>query len=256
MIHPSAIVDPGAELDAGVEVGPYCVIGAEVRIASGTRVGPHAVINGPTDIGHDNRIFQFASVGEEPQDKKYAGERTRLVIGNRNRIREFATVHRGTIQDRGETSIGHDNLLMAYTHVAHDCCIGNNVILANAASLGGHVHVDDYAILGGFTIVHQFCQIGAHCFSAMGSVVTRDVPPFITVGGHPAEPRGLNGEGLKRRAFDDSAIAALKRAYRFLYLGNRRQEDALALMREDAGEWPEVDAFIRFIEGSTRSIVR
>jgi UDP-N-acetylglucosamine acyltransferase len=254
LIHPTAVVDPNADLAPDVEVGPFAVIGPQVRIGDGGWVGPHTVIRGPTEIGRDARIFQFASVGEDPQDKKYGGEPTRLVMGDRNVVREYATLHRGTAQDQGVTRIGDDNLFMAYTHVAHDCRIGSNVIMANAASLAGHVEIGDWAILGGFTIVHQFSRIGAHSFCAMGSVVSRDVPPFLLVGGHPAEPRGVNSEGLRRRGFDQVAIARIKQAYRLLYLSGRRREEAVAEMRALGS--PEVDALADFINASTRSIVR
>ncbi|AHF03313.1 UDP-N-acetylglucosamine acyltransferase [Marichromatium purpuratum 984] len=256
MIHPSALVDPGARLDSGVEVGPFAVIGPEVEIGAGTRIGPHAVVRGPTRIGRDNRIFQFTSIGENPQDKKYAGEPTRLEIGDRNQVREFVTIHRGTVQDQGVTRIGDDNLLMAYTHVAHDCRIGNDVIMANAASLGGHVEVQDWAILGGFTIVHQFTRIGAHSFCAMGSVLGRDVPPYVTVGGHPAAPHGINSEGLRRRGFEPAAIQAIKRAYRSLYLAGLRREEALERIATMSAETPELHALIDFIAASARGIVR
>jgi UDP-N-acetylglucosamine acyltransferase len=256
LIHPTAVIDPSAELDEGVEVGPFAVIGPEVVIGGGTWIGPHVVLRGPTRIGRDNRIFQFASVGEDPQDKKYAGERTSLEIGDRNRIREYCTIHRGTEQDRGVTSIGSDNLLMAYTHVAHDCRIRDNVVMANAASLGGHVQVDDWAILGGFTIVHQFCRVGAHSFCAMGSVQTKDVPPYVTAGGHPARPRGINGEGLRRRGFSPEAVAAIKRAYRALYRSGLKLEEALQRVREIAAAVPEVAPFADFVGDSSRSIVR
>jgi len=256
LIHPNAIVDPAAELDADVEVGPFSIVGAGVRIGRGTRVGPHVVLRGPSDIGQDNRIFQFASVGEDPQDKKYGGEPTRLTMGDRNVVREGATIHRGTVQDSGATSIGSDNLFMAYTHVAHDCRIGDHVIMANAASLGGHVRIEDWAILGGFTLVHQFCHIGAHSFCAMGSVLTRDVPTYLTVGGHPAVPRGVNGEGLKRRGFSAEAITLIRRAYRLLYASSLKLADALAAIRELSDACPEVGALADFIAESTRSIVR
>ncbi len=256
MIHPTAIVDAAAEIAADVEIGPYTIIGPGVVIEAGCVIGPHAVLRGQTRIGAGTRIFQFASVGEDPQDKKYAGEETALVIGQRNVIREYATVHRGTAQDKGETRIGDDNLLMAYTHVAHDCVIGNHVIMANAASLGGHVEVQDWAILGGFSIVHQFCQIGAHSFSAMGSVIAKDVPPYVTIGGHPAVPRGINTEGLKRRQFSPETIAALRRAYRLLYLGNLSLVDAVASIRELAESEPELTRFADFLADSNRSIVR
>ena len=254
MIHPTALIDPAAELDTNVEVGPYSIIGPEVRIGRGTRIGPHVVIRGPTEIGGDNRIFQFASVGEDPQDKKYGGEETLLTIGDRNVVREFVTLHRGTVQGAGVTRIGSGNLFMAYVHVAHDCQIGDDVIMANASSLAGHVEVQNWAILGGFTIVHQFCRIGAHGFSAMGSVVTKDVPPFVLVGGHPAEPRGINLEGLRRRGYDPASIQCVKNAYRQLYTSGLKLEDALAAMREIAA--PEVELMADFVVASERSIVR
>jgi UDP-N-acetylglucosamine acyltransferase len=262
LIHPSAVIDPRAHLADDVEIGPFSVIGAGVVIGRGTRIGPHAVVRGPTEIGEDNRIFQFASVGEIPQDKKFGGEETRLVIGDRNVVREGATIHRGTVQDHGETRIGDDNLFMAYTHVAHDCVLGNHVIMANAASLGGHVLIDDWAILGGFTIVHQFCRIGAHCFSAMGSVVGKDIPPFVTVGGHPATPRGINTEGLRRRSFDAGVIQAIRRAYRLLYMSNLKLDEAVTGIRELATTQPEtggavsLNAMADFVDTSTRSIIR
>jgi len=256
LIHPTAVIDSSARLEAGVEVGPFVVIGPDVEIGAGTRVGPHAVIRGPTRIGRDNRIFQFASVGEDPQDKKYGGESTHLEIGDRNQIREFATLHRGTVQDQGVTRIGSDNLFMAYTHVAHDCRIGDQVIMANAASLGGHVQVHDWAILGGFTIVHQFCRIGAHSFCAMGSVLSKDVPPYVTVSGQPAEPHGINAEGLRRRGFPDETIQVIKRAYRTLYLANLKLAEAVSELRAMAESVPEITRLADFIDDSTRSIVR
>jgi UDP-N-acetylglucosamine acyltransferase len=256
LIHPSAIVDDAAEVATDVEIGPYAIIGADVVIEQGCRIGPHAIVRGPSRIGAGTRIFQFASVGEDPQDKKYAGELTSLTVGRRNVIREFATVHRGTAQDKGETRIGDDNLLMAYTHVAHDCVIGNQVIMANAASLGGHVEIQDWAILGGFSIVHQFCRIGAHSFSAMGTVIAKDVPPYLTIGGHPAVPRGINSEGLRRRDFTPEAIAALRRAYRLLYLANLKLADAVAEIRVLAQTHPELVLLADFVADSSRSIVR
>jgi len=256
LIDPRAVSDPPAELDEHVQVRPFAVIGPGVRIGAGTEIGPHVVIRGPTRIGRDNRIFQFASVGEDPQDKKYAGEETALEIGDRNSIREFTTIHRGTVQDHAVTKIGDDNLLMAYTHVAHDCRIGNQVILANAASLGGHVRVDDWAILGGFSIVHQFCHIGQHCFTAMGSVVAKDVPPFIMVGGHPARPHGINSEGLRRRSFTAEQIASIKRAYRTLYSAGLSLAEAREQISAGAAENAELRAMADFLAASERSIVR
>ena len=202
MIHPSAVIDPAATIGDNVSIGPFCVIGAGVEIGDGTRIGPHVVIDGPTRIGRDNRIYAFCALGGEPQDKKYAGQPTELIIGDRNVIREYCTFNRGTAEDSGITRIGNDNWIMAYVHMAHDCTVGNHTIFANAASLAGHCRVDDYAILGGFTLVHQFCQVGAHAFTAMGSVINRDVPPFVTVAGTYAEPHGINSEGLRRRGYD------------------------------------------------------
>jgi UDP-N-acetylglucosamine acyltransferase len=256
VIDPRAAIAPGAELDSGVSVGPFAVIGDGVRIGAGTWVGPHAVIRGPTEIGRDNRIYQFASVGEDPQDKKYGGEPTRLEIGDRNVIRECATVHRGTVQDLGVTRLGHDNLVMAYAHVAHDCQLGNHVILANAASLGGHVTIGDWAILGGFVIIHQFCQVGAHCFCGMGSVITMDVPPYVTVGGHPAAAHGVNSEGLQRRGFSAAAIAQVRQAYRRLYRSGLRLEAAIVEIEALAEATPELRILADFLRGSRRGIVR
>jgi UDP-N-acetylglucosamine acyltransferase len=253
-IHPTAVIDPAAELDSDVEVGPFSVIGPRVRVGGGSNIGPHAVIRGPTSIGKDNRIFQFASVGEDPQDRKYGGEETSLVIGDGNVIREYATLHRGTVQDAGVTRIGNANLFMAYSHVAHDCCIGDHVILANAASLAGHVQVESWAILGGFTIVHQFCRIGAHCFCAMGSVVTKDVPPYLIIGGHPAEPRGINAEGLRRRGVGSESIRQLKNAYRMLYMSNRKLEEAVEAMRALGNA--RVAEIADFVADRSRGILR
>jgi len=256
MIDPRAVVDPGAELEDGVKVGPFAVIGAGVQIAKGTEVGSHVVIGGPCRIGRDNRIYQFASIGADPQDKKYAGEETRLEIGDRNTIREFTTIHRGTVQDRSLTAIGSDNLLMAYTHVAHDCRIGNHTIMANAASLGGHVDVGDWAILGGFSIVHQFCRIGPHCFTAMGSGIGKDVPPYVMAGGHPAKPRGVNSEGLRRREFSAEKIATIKRAYKVLYTSGLTLASAREQINQAAAEHEELRLIADFLAVSERSIVR
>ncbi|MDH3870894.1 MAG: acyl-ACP--UDP-N-acetylglucosamine O-acyltransferase [Gammaproteobacteria bacterium] len=256
MIDPHAVIDPSARLADDVSVGAFTIIGPDVDIGAGTWIGPHVVINGPTRIGRDNRIYQFASVGEAPQDKKYAGEATRLEIGDRNLIREFVTINRGTVQDAGVTRIGDDNWIMAYVHIAHDCRVGNQTIFSNNASLAGHVRVDDYAILGGFTLVHQFCAIGAHAFCAFGSGIKKDVPPFVIVDGSPARPRGLNAEGLKRRGFTDRAQQALRQAYKTLYRSNLSLQEALVELQGMAQEQEEVAQLVSFIEQQTRGIVR
>ncbi|MCE3001958.1 MAG: acyl-ACP--UDP-N-acetylglucosamine O-acyltransferase [Xanthomonadaceae bacterium] len=255
-IHPSAIIEPGAVLAPGVEVGPFSVIGAGVEIGAGTVVGPHVVIQGPTRIGRDNRIYQFASVGADPQDKKFAGEDTLLEIGDRNTIREFATINRGTVQDGGMTRIGHDNWIMAYVHIAHDCVVGNHCIFANAASLAGHVRIDDWAILGGFSLIHQFCQVGAHAFTSMGSVINRDVPPYVTVAGPFAEPKGINSEGLKRRGFDGERILSIKRAFKTLYKSGLPLAEARAQLAQAAQDAPDVRVLLDFIDRSERSLIR
>ncbi|HSH29103.1 MAG TPA: acyl-ACP--UDP-N-acetylglucosamine O-acyltransferase [Thiohalobacter sp.] len=256
MIHAQALVDPGATLAAGVGIGPFSVIGPDVSIEAGTVIGPHVVINGPTRIGRDNRIYQFASIGEAPQDKKYAGEPTELVIGDGNTIREGVTIHRGTVQDRARTLIGDDNWIMAYVHIAHDCDVGSHTILANNTALAGHVRVGDHAILGGFTLVHQFCAIGAHAFTAFGSVIGKDVPPFMMVSGHPARVHGLNSEGLKRRSFSADSLRALKQAYRTLYRSGLPLEQALVQLQTEQGGNAQVQALIAFLQQQTRGIVR
>ncbi|TAN47984.1 MAG: acyl-ACP--UDP-N-acetylglucosamine O-acyltransferase [Methylococcaceae bacterium] len=256
MIHASALVDPAAELADGVEVGAFSIVGAGVQIDAGTVIGPHVVLKGPTRIGKNNRIYQFSSVGEDPQDKKYVGEPTRLEIGDRNVIREFTTLHRGTAQDRGVTKIGNDNLFMAYTHVAHDCVVGNGVIMANAASLAGHVHVHDCAILGGFSLVHQFCKIGKYSFSAMGSVIARDIPPYVMVGGSPTEPHGINTVGLERRGFSGDAIREIRRAYKIIYKSGYKLDEAIALLADMATHTPELACMVEFLRQTGRSIVR
>jgi len=250
------VIDPAAELAEDVSVGPYSVIEANVTIGAGTDIGPHVVIKGTTRIGSQNRIFQFASIGEEPQDKKYAAEPTALEIGDRNTIREFVTLNRGTAQDDGVTRLGDDNWIMAYVHIAHDCRIGNETIFANNASLAGHVSVGDYAILGGFTLVHQFCQIGAYSLTAFGSGISKDVPPFVTVGGTPARAHGLNMEGLRRRGFPEESRKALRRAYRTLYRESLSLQDALAALREQAASCAEVGMLVEFLEQQSRGIVR
>ena len=256
MIHPTAIVHPNAKLGGNVEIGAYTLVGEHVEIGDDTRIGPHAVITGHTRIGRGNRIFQFVSLGEEPQDKKYAGEPTRLEIGDRNTIREFCTFNTGTAQDKGVTRIGDDNWIMAYVHIAHDCEVGNHAIFANNASLAGHVHVDDYAILGGFTGVHQFCRVGAHVITGIASVVRQDIPPFITASGNPAAPHGLNSEGLKRRGFSSEALAALKRAYKTLYKSGLGLNEAADAIAQEADQQPELRPLADFLRVTGRGIVR
>lgn len=255
-IHPTAIIDPSARLGDGVSVGAYSIIGADVEIGANTWIGPHVVIQGPTSIGRDNRIFQFASLGEAPQDKKYRGEPTRLEIGDRNVIREYVTLNRGTPTGGGVTRIGHDGLFMAYVHVAHDCWIGNNAIFSNNASLAGHVHVDDWVILSGFTLVHQFCSIGAHAFTGMGSAISKDVPPYLMVSGNPAEPHGINKEGLKRRGFSPEQIRNLRNAYKVLYRSGLSLEEAKAELAKMAETCPELRSFTDFMDNAKRSIIR
>ena len=216
-IHPTAVIDPGAELDSSVEVGPYTVIGPHVRVGPGTRIGAHCVIEGRTTIGAQNQIFQFNSLGAVPQDKKYAGEPCELVIGDRNTVREFCTFNIGTAQDEGVTRVGNDNWIMAYVHLAHDCQVGNHTIFANSSQLAGHVHVGDWVILGGFTVVHQFCRLGAHSFTAMNSLLFADLPPFVMCQGQPAQARSMNFEGLRRRGFSPEAIKAVKAMHKLLY---------------------------------------
>jgi UDP-N-acetylglucosamine acyltransferase len=256
LIHSSAIVDSAAMLAEDVSVGPFSIIGPDVEIGSGTTVGPHVVIKGPSRIGRENRIFQFASLGEDPQDKKYQGEVTRLEIGDRNVIREYCTIHRGTAQDQSLTRIGSDNLLMAYTHVAHDCVIGDGVIMANGASLAGHVSVDDHAILGGFSLVHQFCRIGRHSFSGMGSVISRDIPPYVMVGGSPTKPRGINNVGMERRGYDAEAILQIKRAFKVIYKSRLKLEEAIENLATMAKQSPEILPILEFLQQSGRSIIR
>lgn len=256
MIHPSALIDPKAKIGSNVSVGAFSIVGADVEIGDNTWIGPHVVIEGPTKIGSDNRIWQFASVGAAPQDKKFHGEKARLEIGDRNVIREFVTFNRGTEDGGGVTRIGNDNWLMAYVHIAHDCVVGNNVIFANAASLAGHVTVDDWVILGGFTLVHQFCQIGAHAFTSMGSIINRDVPPYVTVAGSFAEPKGINSEGLRRRGYDGERIMTIKRAYKTLYKSGFTLAEARDELARAADGAPDVRLMLDFIERSQRSLVR
>ncbi len=256
LIDSSAIIDGRAELAADVSVGAFSVIGADVKIDSGTVIGPHVVIKGPTSIGKDNRIYQFTSIGEDPQDKKYAAEITRLEIGDRNTIREFTSMHRGTVQDHGVTQIGNDNLFMAYTHVAHDCIIGDHVIMANGASLAGHVHLNSHAILGGFTLVHQFTQIGQYSFAAMGSAITQDIPPFIMVGGKPTRPHGINSVGMERNGISADDIRLIRNAYKIIYKMNLRLEDAIEQIEELATDSQELTEMVNFLRNVRRGILR
>lgn len=256
LIDPRAIVDPTAKLANNVEVGPWSIIGPNVEIGEGTVIASHVVIKGPTIIGSSNRIYQFSSIGEDTPDLKYKGEPTRLVIGNNNTIREGVTIHRGTIQDRSETTIGNNNLLMAYVHVGHDSVIGNNCILVNNTALAGHVHVNDWAILSGFTLVHQYCHIGAHSFSGMGTAIGKDVPAFVTVFGSPAEARSMNFEGMRRRGFSEDVMQALRRAYKAVYRRGLTVEDALTELAEDATNYVEVALFCDSVRNSVRGITR
>lgn len=256
MIHPSAIIHPGARLGANVTVGPYSIIGEHVEIGDNTVVGPHVVISGRTRIGCDNRIFQFCSLGEVPQDKKYSGEPTCLEIGDRNTIREFCTFNLGTAQDVGITRVGDDNWIMAYVHIAHDCQVGKHTVFANNAQLAGHVHVDDWAILGGYTGVHQFCRIGAHAMTAVGTVVLQDIPPFVMAAGNTASPFGINAEGLKRRGFSADALLVLKRAYRTVYKSGLMLEEARSRLEQEVIAHPEIRPLVDFLAVSKRGIIR
>ncbi len=259
-IHPTAIVDPGAQLGASVTVGAYTLIGPQVRIDEGTAVGPHCVIEGRTTIGRDNRIFQFTSLGAAPQDKKYAGEPTELHIGDRNNIREFCTFNLGTVQDVGVTRLGDDNWMMAYTHLAHDCQVGNHTIFANNAQIAGHVHVGDWAILGAYTNVHQFVKIGSHAMTGMGTTLLQDVPPFAMASGNPAEARGFNLEGLKRRGFSAERIKAIKQMHRLLYRQGHTLEEARtaidALAEEISEAKFDIGLMSHFLAAASRGIVR
>jgi UDP-N-acetylglucosamine acyltransferase len=255
-IHPTAIIDPSAEIDSSVQIGAYSVIGANVKIGARTKVANHVTISGPTIIGEDNQIYQYACLGEAPQDKKYKGEPTLLEIGDRNLIREFCTFNRGTIQDKNTTIIGNDNWIMAYVHIAHDCAVGNNTILANNTSLAGHVDIHDFAILGGFSLVHQFCKIGAHVITAVNTVVFKDIPPYVTASGYDAAPHGINSEGLKRRGFSPETILQIKRAYKTLYRKGLTLEEAKHDLLEMQAKTTEIKLMSDFLALSTRGIVR
>lgn len=256
MIHSTAIIDPLARIAEGVEIGPYCVIKGAVSIGAGCKLDAHVYIQGPTTIGENNHFYPFCSIGAAPQDKKYAGEDTRLTIGDNNTIRENVTINRGTIQDLGKTEVGNDNWIMANVHIAHDCIVGNHTILANAVALAGHVIIDDWAILGGYTLVHQYCSIGAHSFCGMGSVINQDVPNFVIVSGNIASARGINTEGLKRRGYSPEQIALVKKAYRKLYKANLGIQSALEVLDEINDASGTLDDLIAFIRKSERGIVR
>jgi UDP-N-acetylglucosamine acyltransferase len=256
VIHPSAVIDPKARLDSSVSVGPYCVIGPDVEIGADTRIAAHVVIDGVTRIGRGNTLHPFSVIGGPPQDKKYAGEPTRLEIGDRNVIREYCTFNCGTVQDAGVTRIGNDNWIMAYVHLAHDCQVGNNTIFANNAQIAGHVHVGDFAILGGFTAVHQFVSIGAHAITGLGSVLHQDVPPYVTAAGNTAEPHGINSEGLKRRGFSPEAIAGLRAAYKTLYKSALTLEEAKQALAAQVEKVPEVRLLLDFLGQTRRGIIR
>jgi len=256
MIHPTALISPGARIGERVKVGPYSIIEEHVEIGDDTVIGPHVVVRGHTRIGRENRIYQFCSIGEEPQDKKYAGEPTELVIGDRNTIHEYVSMHVGTVQDKGITRVGDDNWIMGYVHIAHDCVVGNNTIFANNATLAGHVSIGDWAILGGFTGVHQFGRVGAHSFCGVGTVLLQDLPPFVTVSGNPAAPHGINSEGLKRRGYSAESISQIKRAYKVLYRQGLSMDEARVAIAEMAAETPELKIFSDFIADSGRGIVR
>jgi UDP-N-acetylglucosamine acyltransferase len=256
LIDPRAIIDPAAKLADDVVVGPWSIIGPDVEIGEGTVLGPNVIIKGPTRIGKHNRVYQFSSLGEDTPDRKYKGEPTRLVIGDHNIIREGVTMHRGTIQDRDETTVGDHNLIMAYAHIGHDSVVGNHCILVNNVALAGHVHIGDWAILSGYTLVHQFCHIGAHSFAGMGTAIGKDVPAYVTVSGNPAEARSMNFEGLRRRGFSAESIQALRRAYKTVYRQGLTIEEALAELAESSLQFPEVAVFRDSIQASQRGITR
>ena len=256
MIHSSSIIDPAAKISNDVEIGPFCLIGADVEIGSGTRIESHVILKGPMKIGERNHIFQFSTLGDGSPDKKYKNEPTTLVIGNENIIREGVTIHRGTVQDRGETLIGDRNLIMAYSHIAHDCVLGNDIVLTNQAALAGSVHVGDGAILGGYAIVHQFCSLGSYSFCAMGSAVNKDIPAYVKVRGNPAKPFGINVTGIKRLGYSKESIEALRSAYRSVYRKKLTVEEAIEELNGLRKEYEEVDLFLNSIEKSTRGISR
>ncbi|CAH0534224.1 Acyl-[acyl-carrier-protein]--UDP-N-acetylglucosamine O-acyltransferase [Vibrio stylophorae] len=255
-IHPTALIAENVKIGANVKIGPFCVIESDVEIGAGTEIMSHVVIKGPTTIGQDNRIFQFASIGEGCQDLKYAGEPTRLEIGDRNTIRESVTMHRGTVQDQGLTKVGSDNLFMVNAHIAHDCFVGDRCIFANNATLGGHVKVGDHVIIGGMSAVHQFCVVGSHSMIGGGSAVVQDVPPYLMAQGNHCAPFGVNIEGLKRRGFDKPTLHAIRRAYKAIYRSGRQLDEVKQELIEQAKEFPELDLFNQFFAQSTRGIIR
>ena len=256
MIHASAIVHTSAELAADVEVGPYAVVGAGVEVGAGTRIGAHAVIYGPAKIGRDNQIHPFNALGGDPQDKKYRGESTELIIGDRNVIREYCTFNRGTAQDAGATRIGDDNWIMAYCHIAHDCRVGNDTVFANCAALAGHVEVEDKVIFGAYTVVHQFCRVGYHAFTGMGTIIKRDVPPYIMLNGNPAAPHGINVEGLKRSGYSAAQVQNLRLAYKIIYKSGNRLQEAIEQLQRLAREHAELERLPGFLLGCERGIAR
>lgn len=256
VIHSTAIIDASASIASDVEIGPYSIIGANVEIDSGTWIGPHVVISGPTTIGKNNKIFQFASLGEMPQDKKYKGEPTRLEIGDNNVIREYVTMNRGTVQGGGLTGVGNDNWIMAYVHIAHDCMVGNHTVLANSTSLAGHVIIDDYVITGGFSLIYQFCSLGAYSFTGFGAQVNKDVPPYVMVAGQMAKPFGINAEGLRRHNFSQESVLAIKKAYKLLYRSNLLLSEASEEIAELAQDNQELAPMLDFISKSQRGIIR
>ena len=256
MINSAALIDPKASLGEGVSVGPWSIIGPDVAVGEGTQIGPHVILKGPTRIGRNNKIYQFSSIGEDCQDKKFNGEPTRLEIGDNNVIREACTIHRGTVQDQGVTRIGNDNLLMVNVHIAHDVLVGDHCIIANNAAIAGHVHIGDYAVLGGFAGVHQFCHIGAHSMSGVGSVIVKDVPAFVTVSGNSATSHGIKLEGLRRRGFSKQTISVLQKAYKIVFRQGLTVKDAMAKVRELDHQCRELEMFIESIISSSRGVVR
>lgn len=256
MIHESAVISSRARVHEDVSIGPYSIVGADVEVGPGTRIESHVVLKGPCVIGRDNHIFQFASLGDDPQDKKYAGESTQLVIGDRNTIREYCSFNRGTVQDEGITRLGSDNWIMAYSHIAHDCVVGNHTVFANNTTLAGHVHIGDWAILGGFTGVHQYCHIGAHTLTGIFTAVTKDIPAYVLASGRPAVPRGINAEGLKRRGFSSDQISNVREAYRVLYRQDLKLKEAVQTLEKYAESQEEVVAFLESVRKSSRGLIR